>query len=376
MNAIRVLHYAPGFDHGGIESRLIDWYRSIDRERIHFDLLIQTSLENPLLREFEALGGNVHSLGKVELLRPMRYWRNIVDYFSAQEPYDVVHCHSVETSFPILRAASKCGTPQLVLHSRTTRHSGSLIPVRRLSKWLSVHSAKEFFACSEEAGLFMLEDVRWNRPEVTVVRNGFDTQDFRFDPDLRREVRDELGLKDSFVVLNVGRLTSQKNPSYALDVLSEIRRRRAEAVMVFVGEGPLRSAIEQRAAELGISNSTRMLGYQRNISRIMQAADVFMQPSNYEGFGTVAVEAQAAGLPTVVSTGFPESVAVTDLISRLDLTAGPVIWADVLLRLTEAHERRDTLKEIQTAGFDASRTARFLERFYIQSCNRELGKPS
>lgn len=365
MKKIRVLHYAPGFDHGGIESRLLDWYSNLDRERIHFDLLIQTSLENPLLREFEGLGGTVSSLGRLNLRHPLRFGRKVAEFFASRQPYDIVHCHSVETSFLILRAAERSGSNRRVLHSRTTSHSGGLVPIRRLLKWLSVRAATDHFACSEEAGVFMLEDVRWRRPEVTVVRNGFSSEDFRFNPLVRREVRQELGVEDSLLVLNVGRLTGQKNPGFALEVLAEVRRRRAGVVMAFVGEGPLRSEIERRSADLGISDSVLLLGYQRNISRLMQAADVFIQPSLYEGFGTVAVEAQAAGLPTVVSTGFPQSIVVTDLVTRLDLKAGAPVWADSLLLSTEAHERQDTLGAIRSAGFDASATAAFLESFYL-----------
>lgn len=371
VNKIRVLHYAPGFDHGGIESRLLDWYSNIDRERIHFDLLIQTPLENPLLREFEGLGGTVSSLGRIDPSRPFRFRHKVAEFFASREPYDVVHCHSVETSFLVMRAAKRAGTNRLVLHSRTRSHATqTAIPLRRFMKYLSVRAATDLFACSEEAGRFMTEDVRWKRPEFTVVRNGFQADEFRYNGESRREVRGELGVEGSFVIATVGRLTAVKNQMFLLDVFLEIRRRLRPMKLLIVGEGPMRSDLESRAKELGIADDVLLVGSRRDVPRLLQGADAFVLPSLYEGFGTVAVEAQAAGLHTVVSTGVPESVRATNLLTRLSVGSGFTSWADEILRAAPVSERRDTFEEIEAAGFNAAGTARFLERFYLESSDR------
>lgn len=375
MKKTRVLHYVPGFDHGGIESRLLDWYRNVDRERIQFDVLIQTPVDNPAISEFQELGGAAFSIGRLRAGGIQQFRRNLRQFFAAQEKYDVVHCHCVETSFLVMKAAKQAGTKRLILHSRTRSHATqAAVPLRRLMKYLSVRAATDFFACSEEAGRFMIGDVRWNRPEFTVVRNGFQADEFRYSGEARREVRSELDVEGSFVVATVGRLTAVKNQMFLLDVFWEIRRRLRPAKLLIVGEGPMRSDLEARAKELGMADDVLLVGNRRDVPWLLQGVDAFVLPSLYEGFGTVAVEAQAAGLHTVVSTGVPESVRATDLLTRLPLGEGLTAWTDEILRAAPASERRDTFEEIEAAGFNAVRTARFLERFYLESSDREGAK--
>ena len=124
--------------------------------------------------------------------------------------------------------------------------------------------------------------------------------------------------------------------------------------------------MEARVKDLGMSDDVLLVGNRRDVPRLMQAGDVFVLPSLYEGFGTAAVEAQAAGLPTVVSTGVPASVGATDLLRRLPLVEGPARWAEEILRADLGDGRRDTFREIEAAGFNAAGTARFLEQFYAQ----------
>lgn len=367
MKKIRVLHYVPGFDHGGIESRLLDWFRNVNREILQFDVLVQTSLDNPMIRELEALGGEVFSVSRFHPRHLGQLHRDLRLFFMKQEPYDAVHCHSLETSFLVMNMAKSAGVSRRILHARARSFATqSLIPARRLMKYLSVRAATDFFACSEEAGDFMTDDIHWHKPDVTVVRNGFQADEFRFDSDVRRDVRTELGLGDAFVVMTVGRLSAVKNQSFLVDVFSEIARRRPTVKLLVVGEGPMRSALETQVRELGLSHHVLLVGQRRDVQRLMQAADVFVLPSLYEGFGTAAVEAQAAGLPSVVSTGVPASVRATDLLKRLPLVEGTARWADEILGAELGDGRRDTFDEIQAAGFNAAGTARFLEQFYVQ----------
>lgn len=373
MKRVKVLHYVPGFDHGGIESRLLDWYRNVNRENLQFDVLIHTSLDNPAIRELETLGGRAFSIGHFHPLRLRQFFQNLTRFFAERETYDIAHCHSMETSFLVMKAAKRAGTDKLILHSRARSHATqSAVPVRRLMKYLSVRAATDFFACSEEAAAFMTEDIHWCKPDVTVVRNGFQADQFRFDSGVRREVRAELHVNDAFLLLTVGRLSAVKNQPFLLDVFAEIRRRTQTAKLLIVGEGPMRSALERRADYLGISDDVLLVGNRRDVPKLMQAADFFVLPSMYEGFGTAAVEAQAAGLPSLVSTGVPESVRATDLLKRLPLADGPVRWADEILRTDPGVGRRDTFMEIEAAGFNAAGTARFLEQFYVNAsrCGR------
>lgn len=364
---IRVLHYVPGFHHGGIESRLLDWMRNADRELVSFDVLIQTDGHSELLDEFRRSGGRVFRVSKFGPRTAARFIRELDALFAANPDFDAVHCHSLETSYFVLRAARRAGIERRILHSRTVRHNGRYSgTLRRYLKRLAVREATDYLACSEEAAKFMMAGVGANpdSSKVTVIPNGIEASIFRFDAAVRDETRRALGLGDRFVVCNVGRMTAAKNQSFVIEIFEQFCRQNDDAALLIIGDGPLRDELLRLAADRGIADRIQFLGVQPDIQTYLQASDAFVFPSLYEGFGTAAVEAQAAGLATYVSSAVPRSVAVTELVEFLDLTQSPRVWAD---RITDGRKRntqRDTFEKIVSAGFDARDTARKLTEIY------------
>src|ERR1019366_6831360 len=134
---------------------------------------------------------------------------------------------------------------------------------------------------------------------------------------------------------DVGHRRSQKNSGFAVSVGIECARRDARVRMVFAGERSSAVPIlERRIAAAGLEGRIQFVGMRKDIERFMLASDVLLFPSRGEGLGTVAVEAQAAGLPVLASPAVPrECVVVPELVRFKEVEAGEAVWAADLLQL-------------------------------------------
>ena len=198
---------------------------------------------------------------------------------------------------------------------------------------------------------------------ITTINNGIETDRFSFSPEVREAVRKELGLGDALVLGHVGRFAPQKNHAFLLDIFHQVHEKNHNAVLLLAGTGPLEDTVKRKAEQLGLMDHVRFLGVRPDVNRILQAVDVFVLPSLYEGLSIAAVEVQAAGVPCIISDAVPKACALTDLVEFVPLEASPAHWADVILQRC-ASDRTDRSEEIRSAGYDIQSTADWLQDFY------------
>ncbi|WP_226670492.1 glycosyltransferase [Metabacillus litoralis] len=364
----RILHFVPGFDHGGIESRLIDWYHKIDRSKYQFDLLKLTPDDNnSLIMEFKTLGGNVYTIPKFNIKNYVKFRLELKKFFR-EHKYDAVHCHSPITGKFVLEEAQKSKIPIRIMHSRTVKFDtkSKFLFYREYLKKRVVSFSNTYFSCSKEAGEWMFGA----KSSFKIINNGIRTDNFIFNLETRQRVRKELNLKDSFVIGNVSRFTQSKNHDFLVDLLYEIDNRGYNNCrLLLLGDGPTKMNIKERANEKGLLDKVVFLGKKENVWDYYQAMDIFVFPSEFEGFGTVAVESQASGLKTIVSTGVPMSVNITNLIKHLPLEIGIEDWADEVIKSFN-YKRDNRRLDIINKGFDVSTTVKELEIIYSGNNNK------
>lgn len=365
---VYVLHYVPGFDHGGIESRLLDWYRNIDRSKVQFDLLkVTTDNDNPMIEEFKSLGGKVYTLPKFTPKTYFRFKANVKKFFDDHNKYKVIHCHSPITGKYVINEAKRHNVTTRIMHSRTIQFNkdSSFKFFREYLKKASFKNATDYFACSKKAGewLFGPESVKKNK--VKVINNGIESERFIYNSAIRTELRKHLDLGNSFVIGNVGRFSQPKNHSFMIDIFSEFNKKHHNSKLLLIGEGPEKERVIQKVNKLDLSEKVLFLGKQENIWEYLQCIDLFLFPSFFEGFGTTAIEAQAAGLITIASDAVPPSVDITDLIQHLPLSTNAKAWADTMQDYSKGYERKNMYEEIVKAGFDVKYTTEFLEKVYL-----------
>ncbi len=352
----RILQVVTYMGRGGIETMLMNYYRCMDREKIQFDFLVHRDFRADFDDEIEALGGRIY---RVPPMNPasVGYRKALSDFFK-EHNYRVVHCHLNYMSGVVLTAAKKAGVPVRIAHAHTANMApGWKQSVRRLCKYLIPAVATHCIACSVAAGQAV-----FGKQNFSILANAINANVFMYNEKARVEVRSELGLDDAYTVMHVGRMVYAKNHEFLLDTFKELLKIEPNAKLILVGDGELRRQIEEKVAALP-KNSVFVLGDRTDIPALLQAADVFVFPSHFEGLPVTMIEAQAAGLPCVKSAAVTDECVMTDLVSSLAIT-DHALWVEEIMK-KRGISRTNRLAEIQAAGYDITKAVEKLTRFYM-----------
>ena len=292
-------------------------------------------------------------------LRYRLFWRR----FFRENHFDALYHNACDVvSIDMLRFAKKAGIPVRVIHSHSSGTQQAIggklglfhrFTEARNRKVLDRY-ATHFFACSQLAGDWMFD----GRP-CTVIRNGIDLARYAFSPEKRKELRRTLGLEEELLVGIVGRLSPQKNPAFAVGVLQALAEKDSGIRAVFLGDGELRGRTENAVREAGLRDKARFLGNVDNVNEWLSAMDVLLMPSLFEGLPFALVEAQACGLPCVVSSAVSGEADLTGLVRFVSLDEAPTVWADSIMQARRAF-RPDTTQRLTEAGYSIQDTARIV----------------
>ena len=320
---------------GGVEQVVMNYYRHIDRERVQFDFLVDSDSTLVPASEIEALGGRVFTVPPYQRL--IDYELELERLFR-RERWPIVHSHVNALSVFPLCAAKRAGVPVRIAHSHSTSggHDPAKNAVKALLRPLSNVYPTHRAACSRHAGEWLFGKGQ----DFTVIPNAIDLSSFWFDPVRRATVRHALGIGDGqLLVGHVGRFSPQKNQSALVRAFALVAERRPDARLALVGEGRQRAEVEALAASICPEGSVLFLGQRGDVADLYQAFDVFCLPSEYEGLGMVAVEAQAAGLPCVLSYAVPRDADPCGTAKYLPC-GDERIWAHSMLAVQKRLSRR------------------------------------
>lgn len=358
---IRILHVVTYMGRGGLETMLMNYYRHMDRTKVQFDFLTHRDFRADYDDEIESLGGVIHRLPR--LIPWSRSYNNALDRFFASHPeYKIVHVHQDCLSGVILRAAQKRGIPVRIAHSHSSGQDKNLKYLIKLFYMRQIpRYATQLFACGKEAGDWMFRGAPYR-----VIHNAVDTAKYTHSPEKREQMRTQLGIRrDTLVVGHVGRFDPVKNHTFLLDCFLQLKKQQSDAVLLLVGDGGLRREIEEKAAACGLGDSVIFTGVRGDVPELMQAMDVFVFPSLYEGIPLTLIEAQAAGLPCLVSDGVPGECAKTDLVMHCSLKDDAQGWAEQILRMRHI-ARKNTGAQIARSGYDLKENAMWLQNYYLE----------
>ncbi len=383
---IRVLHLVARLeDGGGQQTWLLQLLRHLDLERFQIDVLARSGLESAGATAMRELGCTVSQIPNTRR-QPLAFLRELRRALRASR-YDVVHSSINHYSALVVREAHALGIPVRISHSRGARRGAHNPPARRLliaalRPWLLKHST-DLLAISRDAAAALYGEANLEDPRVLISPSGIDLEPFGRSYD-RAEARAELGIpEDAFVVGNVSRLVAGKNHKLLLEVAAELRRHSDATWVLMVGaerEGQMRTEIEKHITELGLTDRTVLTGHRRDVARLMSAAmDVFVFPSEHEGLGRVLIEAQASGLPCVMSDCMPSEVdVVTDIAFRIGLDRSPREWADLALEAARAREAVDAgscYEIVARSPLNIVNVAKQLTTLYERAVVADSGSP-
>lgn len=359
---IRVLHMIASLDVGGSQTLMMNIYRNIDRGKIQFDFVIDHPGETYFAPEIEAMGGRVFTLAGFHGTNPGEIRRDWNNFLYTHPEYRVLHSHSRSYASLYLPVAKRHGLKTIIHSHGSNNGSGVSAAAKQLMQLPLRYQADVLMACSTEAGEWLFGRRACQSERFVFLPNGVDVRRFAPDPAARARIRRELGVGDAWVIGHIGRFREPKNHSFLLDAFQQVHARDPEAFLVLVGVGPLQQEMARKAVALGVADKVLMTGNRDDIPALLSAMDIFAFPSLYEGLPVTLIEAQAAGLPCVITDTITDDLEVTPLLRRLPL-GDPALWADALL---ERRERIDGREALIRAGFDIRASAQKLSELYLR----------
>lgn len=358
---IRVLHVLNGLGHGGAEAFVMNMYRNMDREKVQFDFLVRSEDNSNYEEEVKRLGGKIYITASFPK-NIIKNWMETVSFFRTHQEYDVVHVHANSLLYLLpLKLAKRYGVKCRIMHSHSTRSEKKFYSfIHNFNKKRVKRYVTDCFACSKKAGKWMFDC------QFEVVKNAIDTKKYIFNEDMRNKIRNELAISNKYVIGHVGRFTYPKNHRFILEIFEKILKYRNDVILVLVGDGELKEEIEEKAKAKGIFNEIIFTGNKENVCDYLNAFDVFLFPSNFEGLGIVVIEAQASGLPCLVSDVIPEEAIITENVTKKSLNDSSEEWGKVITQQV-IRERPNMYQEIKNAGFDMEDSVKDMEEFYLKN---------
>lgn len=374
MQPIRILHVFGSLGSGGAESRTMDIYREIDKNKVQFDFLIHTNNKGFFEDEITRMGGKVYRVPRLGLQTLLSYPKAVIKFYQSHPEFKIIHGHLLSTSFIYLSIAKARKVPVRIAHSRCASRAEKDIvnKIKNATEKLSRFYATHLFAVSKLAGIDAFGKKRVEQKKVKIIPNAINSKKFTFDANKRKTFRNKLNLKDNFVVGHIGRFVTQKNHFFLLEIFSRILKIRPEAKLMLVGDGAMRPKIEGKIEQLKIKSSIILLGIRDDVGDLLQAMDVLLLPSIQEGFPGVVLEAQAAGLPCVISSAITDEVKLTELVEYVPLKNSSEDWAKKVIHASEPHNRINTYDDIVTAGYDIIEVAKWYETFYLNTIEKNI----
>ncbi len=359
---IRILQMIGSLNVGGSQTMLMNIYRNIDRERMQFDFVLDHPGERYFAADVEALGGRIYEMPGFTGRNAGEIRRAWDAFLTAHPEYRVLHSHVRSYASLYIPVAKRHGLKTIIHSHNTSNGFGARALMKRALQYPLRHQADMLMACSMEAGRWLFGEKACASEKFKFVPNAVDLERFHADEGKRREYREALGLEGKFVVGHVGRMQEAKNHMFLLDVFARVHGEEPDSALLLVGDGELRGALREWAQQLGVSNAVYMTGNRNDVPELLGAMDVFAFPSLWEGLPVTLIEAQAAGLPCVISDRISTDVDVSELVRRLPIDdAGR--WAAELL---EKRPRKDVTEDIIRAGFDIKSSAAEISRIYTR----------
>lgn len=381
MAKIKVLHVTGAMNRGGAEVMLMDIFRHISAH-FQFDFLINYKIKDgnttgDFDQEILAKGGRIKHIGA-------QWDLGIKNYFAAFKKVteelglpDIVHIHMNAKSGMIALAAKKAGVKKVIVHSHADlKFRGSILSRMasqtelHMQKFLINRYADCFWGCSPEANKSLFYTQFLNENNSAVINNAIDVDSFRNVEDKAvLKLRQIYHLNDNTIVIgNVGRIVAHKNVLFILDILAELEKKNIDFRFVFAGRADQPAYLEEiwaKASEYGITENIIYLGLRSDIPAVLKSCDIFVAPALKEGFGLVAVEAQAAGLDCYLYTGFPTSVDMgVDLVHFFNHFQADV-WAEEIKNRSIINKDLDLIsKIIINNGFDTKSNVVILQDRY------------
>ncbi|WP_027639087.1 glycosyltransferase family 1 protein [Clostridium cadaveris] len=362
----RLLCIVGGMNAGGAETFLMKVYRALDKTKYQMDFYVSVKEECIYDKEIIEKGGIIfHSVPKSK--NPIKSFCNLLRTVKKHNYQYVMRVSQHSLSALDLLAAKLGGAQKLIYRSSNSQTCGRKVNriMHKLFKWLSIMVPNVKIAPSTEAAEFMFGKNCVKNGKAKIIKNAIPVEKFAFNQAKRDRIRMSLGIENKFVIGHVGRFNNQKNHSFLLDIFSEVYKKNKDSVLLLVGNGELEKDINKKVKLLGLEDKVIFTGVRSDVSDIMMAMDIFVFPSLFEGMPNTVIEAQATGLPCIVSDKITKEAKLIDIIKYKSLNDKASEWANVILDDIRI-ERESMKKYLVDKGYEIESVTRELEKLIFK----------
>lgn len=344
----------------------MNYFRNMDRNKVKIDFIAPDVDEN-IKKEIEEGKGHVYLI-EGRKRNTFTYMKKLIQLIK-KEQYDIVQAHGSSAILCLeMIAAKKAGCKIRIAHSRNTKANHKIAD--KLLRPIFYRTYTHGFACGEEAGKWLFGNRKFE-----IINNGKNVEEYQFDYKIRKEMREKNGLDNKIVIGHVGNFNEQKNHNYLIDIFYELTKDNSDKYkLILLGNGRLKKDIEGKVKNLNLEDQVLFVGKTTEVGKWLQAMDIMVFPSKFEGFPNVLVEWQIAGLPCLISDKITDKVKLTNLVQFESIEKEAKKWAirikNMKLENREANKKM-LLTQIKEKGFDIKENAKKLEEIYMQLYNKE-----
>ncbi len=362
-NCIRVLQVLGGLNRGGAETMVMNLYRNIDKNKIQFDFIKHTESKCAYDDEIKELGGRIYSIPKYKVYNHFQYKKAWNNFFKKHPEYKIIHGHVRSTATIYLKIAKKYGLYAIAHSHSTSSGKGIKAIIKNMLQFRIRYIADFFMGCSQDANewLFGKKIAKSNRCKI--LRNGINIQEYIFRDDIRAKFRKNLGVKnDEILIGHVGRFIKAKNHKFILKIFEMLYKDNKKYKLLLIGNGPEKKRLIKKQRYKEFRNNVIFLEPVSNVNEYMQAMDVFIFPSKYEGLGMVLIEAQISGLSCIASNNVPKESDISGHVKFIELEDKEWIHSIKNIEPIANRHYEDNYNNL----YDISMTSQKLQKFYIE----------
>lgn len=358
---IRVLHYVGKMDRGGMETLIMNLYRNINRSQVQFDFAIHGDRNGDFEAEILNMGGRFYQFPHMRK-NPIEYRKSWRKFWNENgNRYKVFHMHTNSLANIIaMEEAERADIKIRIIHSHSSFANKGRLQylnnfLHKINQKKIINIATHLIACSDKAATWMFGGMQLGEKKVILLNNGVDIKKFSFSMKKREQIRKEIGVSDDTIVLGqIGSFLPVKNHEFTLSIMRELVKNNKKYLLVLVGDGELRSEIENRVKIFNIESKVRFLGKRSDVDALLSAFDIYIMPSLYEGLPVSLVEAQVNGVPALISDTITRSVYFNDNVKYLPINNGTMQWINEINSLESKHST--DIEKIIRSGFDITET--------------------
>ena len=371
MRKIKIVNIISKLVYGGTESVLLNYYSHINRRHYDLNIITMEAINKESIKRFEDLGFKVYIVGNWEE-NPVKVGKKIIKILK-QGKFDIIHSHLSHTNFYFMILGYIAGIKIRISHSHLIYIDKNLKEKikHKMYKILIKIFSTNFMACSEAASI----DLYGTTNNVYILRNAIDLTKFIPNIKVRKQYRKLLRYtEEEIIICNIGRMEEQKNQLFLIEIFNELIKLNNRYRLLIIGSGSLENNIKERITKLNLTDKVKILSNRDDVNNILQASDIFLLPSLYEGLGIVLIEAQAVGLSCYTSDKVvPQEAKVTDKLHFINLEKGSRQWAKYIEE--NYHKEPEQIQDYQLIteyGYNISEEAKKLDEYYqkIMTCMR------